>query len=232
MSAVKGAAAPSVGAPMATNEQLQAQLDALHEEMRELRAQLAGAGTRTESAAEPAGLMSRRHLLRAAPVVALGGAVAALVAAPATPAAAATGDPLLLGENNHAGATTELDSALTLDGPLTVNNGMWADAITLPGINLNSGGPAAVTIQQMAGGTSLDVAGGFGGEPRSGPAIVAHAAGNVAVTANAGDAAERFSPATNYGTGLQATADAGSAIVATTTAATATHDAVTIDYAG
>jgi hypothetical protein len=159
----------------------------------------------------------------------MGGALAAMAAAPA---AAATGDPLLLGKNNNADATTELSSALTLNGPLTVNGGMWADAITMTGINLNSGGDGAVTIQQQGGGLSLEVFGGFSEEPHSGPAIVAIAHGNVAITANADDTPVRFSTATAFGTAIAASSEGGSTITAVSTSTTATTDAVTIDYEG
>ena len=63
------AAAHRVGAPMATNEQLQAQLDALQAEMQQLRSQLSVHPA--QEAAAPSRLMSRRSLLRAAPVVAV-----------------------------------------------------------------------------------------------------------------------------------------------------------------
>jgi hypothetical protein len=213
---------------MSSNEELQQQLDVLREEIRQLRQRLATAPALGEDRPR---VLTRRNLLRTAPVVALGGALAAMAAAPA---AAATGGPLLLGKPNHADATTELDSALTLDGPLTVNGGMWADAITMTGINLNSGGGiAAVTIQHQAGGLSLEVDGGFDLEqPQSGPAFLASARGNVAITANADDTPVRFSTATAFGTAIAAISKGGSTITAVSTSTTATSDAVTIDYAG
>ena len=210
---------------MTSNEELQQQLDALRAEMHQLRAQLAAPAP----AEAPYRVLTRRNLLRTAPVVALGGALAAMAT---TPAAAATGGPLLLGKPNSADAVTELASPLTLDGALTVNAGMWADAITLTGINLNSGGDAAVTIQQQGGGLSLEVFGGISEEPHSGPAIVAIAHGNTAITAVADDTAVRFSTATDFGTAIAASSEGGSTITAVSTSTTATSDAVTIDYAG
>src|SRR5438309_1791440 len=87
------------GGHVATNEELQNELAALREEMRQGRADLAA--TRTAPVASEPRLLSRRNLLRAAPAAAVGGAFVAMSAAPA---AAATGDPVLLGKPNDAGA--------------------------------------------------------------------------------------------------------------------------------
>ena len=84
---------------MPTNEELQNELAELREEMRQIRAALVAHQVPTV-AGEPR-LLSRRNLLRAAPVAAVGGAIAAMSA---TPAAAATGDPVLLGQINDAGS--------------------------------------------------------------------------------------------------------------------------------
>jgi hypothetical protein len=209
---------------MATNEELQEQLDSLREEMRLLRAEL-----RPDDSAEaeaPRGLMSRRNLLRAAPIAAIGGAIAAMSA---TPAAAATGGPFVLGQGNHADTTTELDSALVLDGDVTINNTFSAISLTMPGVDIDSG---HFTIQGEGGGTTLQVFGGSGIVPGTGPAIVANASGQVSVTAIADDAHERFADGYNLGTGLVASAERGSAIEASSSDPDTTTDAVTIDYQG
>ncbi|MDX6229679.1 MAG: hypothetical protein QOI76_3069 [Frankiales bacterium] len=85
---------------MATNEGLQQQLDAVREEVRQLREQLLAGVT---SAEEPRGVLTRRNLLRAAPIAAIGGAMAAMSA---SPVAAAAGDPVVLGHANDAGSAT------------------------------------------------------------------------------------------------------------------------------
>src|SRR3954466_10323673 len=69
------------GPAMPTNKELQDELQSLRDEVRQLRAHL-GAAEPTAKASEPR-LMSRRTLLRAAPVVAAGGALAAMAASPA-----------------------------------------------------------------------------------------------------------------------------------------------------
>ncbi|MDX6206651.1 MAG: hypothetical protein QOF39_2708 [Frankiales bacterium] len=203
---------------MATNEELQQQLDAVREEMRQLRAQLRGSAP-----AGTARVLTRRNLLRAAPVAALGGALTAMAA---SPAAAATGQPLLLGRDNTAGSDTT-----TLESPLTLNGRVWAAGISLTGIALNTNGSASVAIQNLAGGTSLDVSGGFA-EGQTGDAIHAGASGAVAVAAVATDAPVRFSPDIRPGTAVTASADRGHALVAATSSTTTSEDAVTIDYAG
>ncbi len=86
---------------MATVEELQSELETLRSELRQLRDQVVSAPVE-----EPRGVLSRRNLLKVAPVAAIG---TALVALSAGPAAAAAGNPLLLGKSNSAGTgTTEL----------------------------------------------------------------------------------------------------------------------------
>src|SRR5438128_787936 len=89
---------------MATNDELQAELAMLRDEVRLLRTQVA-APLVVEVAGAPR-LLSRRNLLRAAPIAAVGGAIAAMSETPAT---AAAGNPLILGAINQAGTSeTEL----------------------------------------------------------------------------------------------------------------------------
>jgi hypothetical protein len=203
---------------MATNEELQQQLDEMRTEMAALRRRL------QQPAGEAPRLLSRRNLLRAAPVAAVGGAVAALSA---SPAAAATGQPLLLGKFNSATGSDETH----IETPLFVDGDFWFSSVTSTGFSVNQGF-ATVVIQHQGGGTSLHVAGGASEEPQSGPAIVASAGGNVAITAEARDTPVRFSTATAFGTAIAATTEAGSVITASSTSAVSDHDAVTIDYAG
>jgi hypothetical protein len=115
---------------MATNEELQQQLDAMREEVRQLREQLL---TAAAPADEPRGVITRRNLLRAAPIAAIGGAVAAMSA---SPAAAATGDPVVLGHANDAGsATTSISGGdATAGSPAVgVRGGISADWLAAGG---------------------------------------------------------------------------------------------------
>jgi hypothetical protein len=209
---------------MATNDELQEQLDALREEMRLLRTRVRSMEPEHED--PPGTLLTRRNLLRAAPIAAVGGAVAAMSA---RPAAAATGQPLVLGQSNHADATTELDSALVLDGEVTVTNTLTANGLTMPGVEISNAG--AVILDGMAG-TTLRVYGGVTEIPASGEAIVASASGNAVITAVADDAHERFADAYNLGTAIVASSERGTTVAAKSTDTATTKDAVTIDYAG
>ncbi|MDT5049734.1 MAG: hypothetical protein QOG75_5632 [Mycobacterium sp.] len=205
---------------MASNEELQQQLDTMRAEMAELRQQIEG---RPEPP-EPPRLLSRRNLLRAAPVAAAGGVIAAMSA---SPAAATTGQPLLLGQYNSATGSDETH----LETPLSVDGDFWFSRVTSTGFTVNEGNGAAVSVQDLSGGTSLDVAGGSA-EGSNGDAIHGHAAGAVALAARAIDIFPRFSTVLQLGTAITAAAQAGHAIVAATTSTTTTEDAVTIDYAG
>lgn len=224
VSDVDGDVARWSGGGVATNDELQEQLNALQEEVQLLRSQVGS--TEPESEDRPRTLLSRRNLLRAAPIAALGGAVAAMSA---TPADAATGQPLVLGQNNHADATTELNSALVLDGEVTVNNALNAVSLSMPGVEIISGG--SVILDGMAN-TTLRVYGGGTATPTSGEAIVASAGGNVAITAVASDTPQRFANAFNLGTAIVASSEGGTTISAESTDTATTKDAVTIDYAG
>ncbi len=84
---------------MTTNDELQEELASVREELALLRAAMSG--LQAQSPAVEPRLLSRRNLLRVAPVAAVGGALAAMSAGPA---AAATGDPVLLGKDNDAGS--------------------------------------------------------------------------------------------------------------------------------
>lgn len=82
---------------MSTNEELLAELAELRAKVDRMEAAL----TAAPAARPERQVLSRRNLLRAAPIAAVGAGIAALSA---TPAAAATGSPVLLGESNDAGA--------------------------------------------------------------------------------------------------------------------------------
>jgi hypothetical protein len=82
---------------MATIEELQAEVKALRDQLNRMCERVVPA----DQGASASRVLSRRNLLRAAPVVAAGGAIAALSA---SPAAAGVGDPVLLGKVNHAGS--------------------------------------------------------------------------------------------------------------------------------
>lgn len=131
---------------MPTNEELQRELVELREEMRQMRAALAA--SQAPTASEPR-LLSRRNLLRAAPVAAVGGAIAAMSA---TPAAAATGDPVLLGQVNDAGSgkMTQLSGGTYVANPtgppspvttddspaLSVHGGLSTDWLAASGLSV------------------------------------------------------------------------------------------------
>ncbi|MDX6229680.1 MAG: hypothetical protein QOI76_3070 [Frankiales bacterium] len=145
----------------------------------------------------------------------------------ASPAVATTGQPLLLGEYDSATGSDETH----LETPLFVDGDFWFSRVTSTGFTVNQGNGAAVAVQDLNGGTSLDVAGGSA-EGANGDAIHAHAAGAVGLEAQAIDTFPRFSTVLRLGTAITASAQAGHAIVAETTSTTTTEDAVTIDYAG
>src|SRR3954466_11985259 len=83
---------PPTRGELTMSEELIQELQSLRDEVARLREQVEPRGDHG---------VSRRHLLRAAPVFALGGALAAV--ASASPAAAAVGDPVLQGKPNHFG---------------------------------------------------------------------------------------------------------------------------------
>jgi hypothetical protein len=161
---------------MATNEELHGELADLREELRQLRAALAS--TQTAPEAVEGKLLSRRNLLRAAPVAAVGGAIAAMSA---SPAAAATGDPVLLGKSNDAGVgkTTTIsggNEVLNPTGPpppttssdapaLSVAGGFSPDWISAPGLALNvendQGAALLVAPQNDSPGQSVGVVAAF-----------------------------------------------------------------------
>jgi hypothetical protein len=200
--------------------------------------------------------IDRRHLLKAAPAVALGGAVA--VAAGAAPADASPGNPVLQGRINDAGAaTTTLIStgspALSVRGTVeaqTVTTGAVTLETYFGGVPLtvepmpNHRGPAAViTGAQDVGGMALT------GEN----ALVVSAVGpGAAITATAIDGGSSAQPTPVAGTAVVARADSGVAVQSVSNSGTAVDattvsghairvhatsfsspsDAVTISYAG
>jgi len=101
----------------------------IHQRLRDLEAEVASMRAALADSA-PAAATSRRHLLRAAAVGAVG--VVGGAAALARPAAAATGQPLVLGQANTADAVTSLE-----------NNG--------PFPNLAGPGPIALELRSPGG---------------------------------------------------------------------------------
>src|SRR3954468_4199955 len=123
--------------------------DVLAHELATLRAEVARLRARVEPAEEG---LSRRRLLRAAPAVALGGALAAI--AGATPASAAVGDAVRQGEDNHYGTgTTALfggDPSNNL-AALDVTGGLRADIAAIGAAAFPNGDAVlAVTAQPMS----------------------------------------------------------------------------------
>jgi hypothetical protein len=118
---------------MSIIEELQQELAALRSEVAQLRAH-----TLAQVTAEPGNkILSRRNLLRAAPVAAIGAGIAAMSA---TSAAAAAGQPILLAGTNAAGA-----------GKTTTVTGGTSRVIDNHGVA--AGAPAAVAV---VGGVSTD----------------------------------------------------------------------------
>jgi hypothetical protein len=246
---------------MATTEELQAQLDAMREEMRLLREQLLPAPAAQDG---PRGVLSRRNLLRAAPVAAVGGALAALSASPAT---AAAGNPVLLGRANDSGsATTSITGGgNTLDAPaVSYHGGVTGDWLLL-GAVLNGSSVTSAMVdgdpllrtyslgcygaEFVAGAGDGIAAGGhdlvrmrtFG--PGSGliVEVTDHIYGNIdgstsIATSNGieitGGAGAGVTTTMTSGVAYEATVDDGQAFVAVGTSTTTSDDAVTIDYAG
>ena len=173
---VDGAGRERGGRRMPTNDELQDELAELREEMRQLRATFA-ANQAPKGEAEPR-LLSRRNLLRAAPVAAVGGAIAAMSA---TPAAAATGDPVLLGKTNDAGVgkTTVIsggNEVLNPTGPpppttsndpaaLVVEGGFATDWLSAAGLTMNvandQGASLLVAPQNNSPGQSVSLVAAF-----------------------------------------------------------------------
>jgi hypothetical protein len=243
---------------MPTNEELQQQLDAMREEVRQLRERLLPAPAPAE---EPRGVITRRNLLRAAPIAAIGGAVAAMSA---SPAAAAVGNPVLLGKSNTAaGATTAISGGGTVGTPaVSYQGGLTGDWLAVGyGPNtlmtaVNDGDPLMRTFtldsyaaEFVAGAAPFIAAGGhdlvhvqaFG--PGSGLIIEAkdHVYGQIdgsiatdrsnGIEITAGQGVGVTTTVTG-GVAYEASCDDGQAFVATATSPTTAKDAVTIDYAG
>ena len=236
---------------MTTYEELQAQLDSLTAEVAALR------GSAGASEAEvPARVLSRRNLLRAAPIAAIGGAVAAMAA---TPAAAAVGDPVLIGHSNvGAGSTTTLTGGTPNTGPgvpeastpaLNVIGGIAGDWLEISGVDIGTTDGAALTVSASYeygdaahfSGPSLPVLHGLEG----GNAVLIDAIGDgTALTIRTTDGLfdTPNGPTTILpGVGIDVATVTGNAVKASSeqtavaiesTSATSSEDAVTIDYEG
>lgn len=123
---------------MATNEDLQQELDTLRRELRQLRGRIERL---PEPQAEPGRTLSRRNLLRVAPIAAVGSAMAVMSAGPA---AAAEGDPVLQAKQNDAGAS----KTTTITG-----------GTDLPVEGVPAGSPAAVAYTGGLSGDWLETSG-------------------------------------------------------------------------
>lgn len=244
---------------MTTNEELQGELQALRDEVARLR-HLVGADAAAPAAdPAPARLVSRRNLLRAAPVVAAGGVVAAMAA---SPAAAAVGDAVIQGEVNDAGSsTTMLKGGTPWDfggidtsqpSAFTVDGGIKGDWINLQGISVGGNQGAALYVAgdflqgdaAFFAGAPVPINHGETGATAVGVSAMGPGVGvKVDVTDGSFDnPATPTGPDVIYpGIGLQVTAATGPALdaqaEATVVAVRSTDtgagtDAVTIAYAG
>lgn len=228
---------------MPTNQELQDELQALRDEVRQLRGQLAGpAPTATPDAPR---LLTRRNLLRAAPVVAAGGALAAMSAAPA---AAAVGQPLLLGEDNQAGtASTFLTGGnpSVLEPALGVTGGIDTDSLNTPGVSMPGSSGEALLVSGSPDGPAMTINGGatFGGGEEIGTDAfrVTGIGPGTAVTVLLQDEVDG-TPGPSTGKGVAVTTETADAVVISTgsghalkaavTSSGATSDAATVSYAG
>ena len=208
---------------MATMDELAQELQRLQDEVRVLRAQVS-----PEPQAERR-VLTRRNLLRAAPIAAIGGAVTAMSAAPA---AADPPPPVLLGEDNDAGAAlTSIESDVTFGGYVTMLSlTLKTDVEPLR----HDGEPLLALI-----GSTL------GPHPYGQDTLVASSvdgATTIAAEASDGPVYGEGVDVVAYGTAVQATSHGGTSVAATTetgqlfvgstTSPTSALDAVTVDYAG
>ncbi len=208
---------------MATMDELAQELRRLRDEVRVLRDQV------EPPAAPQRKVLSRRNLLRAAPIAAIGGAVTAMSA---SPAAAAPPPPVLLGRDNDAGqALTSIESDVTFGGYVTMLSlTLKTDVQPLR----HDGEPLLALI-----GSTL------GPHPYGQDTLVASSvdgATTIAATAADGPIFGQGANAVAYGTAVAATSQGGTSVSAHTatgqlfvgesTSATNALDAVTVDYAG
>lgn len=243
---------------MSTYEELQAELAGLRAEMREMRAQLQPVPTAGQQDSRTA-LMSRRNLLRAAPIAAIG---AGIVAMAATPAAASTGNPVLQGVVNDDGSgTTTLNGGhpvppgatgtdVGLPPALAVVGGVTSDWLAVQGLEV--GGDQGALLHVVARdlqGLAASFSGGpqeinHGEEGVSAVAMDCVGPGTVLTVAlTDGFFDDPSTPAGGVaipGVGIAVTGESGTAIDATANGnvvavhsnGQSTQDAVTIDYDG
>jgi hypothetical protein len=236
---------------MTSIEELQAELQSLREEVRRLH-------VRPEQPVDQSPrIMSRRNLLRAAPVVAVGGALAAMSAGPA---AASVGDPVLQGKVNNAGSgkTTTIKGGTpwTLGGvpessvaAVDCDGGVEADWVRSAGVEIgtNEGAALYVNAPYMSGYAAHFLGGPIpeGDEVQGESVVLIEGTGpGVGLTVFVNDAttSEPGSPVfsgpgivvgTESGTGLAVTTSGhGHAVVVKSTSGSADKDAVIIEYAG
>ena len=208
---------------MATMDELAAELQRLQEEVRVLRAQVATPPTAERT------VLTRRNLLRAAPIAAIGGAMTAMTA---SPVAAALPPPVLLGRDNDAGpALTSIESDVAFGGYVTMLS-LTLKTDTEP--LRHDGEPLLALI-----GSTL------GPHPYGQDTLVASStdgATTISATAADGPVFGQGPDVVAYGTAVQATSQGGTAVAATTdtgqlfvgssTSASTALNAVTVDYAG
>ncbi|BEP15279.1 hypothetical protein acdb102_35900 [Acidothermaceae bacterium B102] len=207
---------------MATMDELAAELQRLQDEVRVLRAEVATPPAERK-------VLSRRNLLRAAPIAAIGGAMTAMAA---SPAAAAPPPPVLLGRDNDSGGpTTSLESAAAFHGSVDMfslsvasDTEQYFNAdqplVTIAGaaVSQHPFGQDGLSVSTVDGGTAIAVSAVDGPLWQGGPGELAF---GTAVRAS-----------TQGGTTVAATTDSGQLFVGETTSASSTADAVTVSYAG
>jgi hypothetical protein len=216
---------------MATIEELQQELQKLQDEVRVLSARI-----ETE-AAEPSAsgrFVSRRNLLRAAPIAAIGGAVAAMTA---SPAAATAGQPVLLGRDNDAGFGADGPLTTTIESPLDLRSSVDMVSLTVASdvagffnsdqplvsiagavVSEHPFGQDALAVSSVDGGTSISVTAADGPLWQGGPGSVAR---GTAISATS-----------QSGTTIEASTLSGQVLAASSTSPTTAENAVSVDYAG
>jgi hypothetical protein len=174
-------------------------------------------------------VLSRRNLLRAAPIAAIGGAVTAMSA---SPAAAAPPPPVLLGKDNDAGnAVTSIESDVTFGGYVNMLSlALKTDTVPLrhvgepllsivgSTIGPHPTGQNTLVATSQDGATTISADAADGPVWGQGPEVVAY---GTAVQASS-----------HGGTSIAATTETGQLFVGTSTSPTTSTDAVSVSYAG
>jgi hypothetical protein len=216
---------------VATIEELQQELQRLQDEVRGLSARIESEAARPSAGGR---FVSRRNLLRAAPIAAIGGAVAAMSA---SPAAATPGQPVLLGQDNDAGSGAEGPLTTTIESPVAFGNYVNMLSLTVTS-DISDYSHAGEPLISIVGGT-------VGPHPFGQNTVVASSTdGATTISADAADGpvwmggpgelalGTAVQAISHGGTSIEALTASGQILVGSTSATTSAKDAVTLDNAG